>query len=53
MIVAIGYNDNQPIDVVCTILIYSISTSNSDEISKILDEIRIRLGYSEDKVWMK
>ena len=31
---------------------YSISTSNSDKISKIWDEIRIKLGCGEDKVWM-
>lgn len=28
MIVAIGYNDNQPIDVVCTILIYNIKSGS-------------------------
>ena len=31
----------------------SISTSNSDKISKIWDETRIKLGCNEDKIWIK
>ena len=31
---------------------YSISTLNSDKISKIWNEMRIKFGCNEDKIWI-
>jgi hypothetical protein len=34
-------------------LLYSVSTLNSDKLSTIWDEMRIKFGCSENRVWIK